>query len=76
MVAEQFEILRRITERGRERAFLIPLEHGRKEFVDIFQHLLNNIEVTKKAYGQETTQNEKDPWQIYYQDREKRKEKR
>lgn len=51
VVAEQLEILRRIAERGQHAAWGLGHDGDRSQFVDIFQHLLNEIEVTKKHYG-------------------------
>ncbi len=49
-VEEQFEILRRIAERGRNLA-----HDADTRFIDLFQHTLDELERTRKAYEHSKT---------------------
>jgi len=62
VVKEQLEILRRIAERGQAMA-LQKTRLPNEAFVDIFQHLLNEILITKKAYNGEKENHQKESHQ-------------
>lgn len=47
-LVEQLEILRRIAERGLAASVPMGSDFGNSDMVDIFQHLLDEIERTKK----------------------------
>ena len=47
-VAEQVEILRRIAERGRSHSLPLGYDAGDSYAVDLFQHLLDEIERLKR----------------------------
>jgi hypothetical protein len=57
VILSQFDVLRRIIERAQKETWKLDAPLWRSRYTDIFQHLSNELEITRKAYVSNSTGN-------------------